>query len=143
MPENSDLPPVLEILGEELYVAMKAADAALPIESRRQELDRPKHATSRGRRTPLIGAIARTPRVSKRWAAVGVAAVAVAVAVLVLGTTGGGPPNAFAGWTASPTTPAGGQLQAARSACGQRARARVAPSNRQRQPRAVLDAGVR
>jgi hypothetical protein len=52
-----------------------------------------------------------------RWAMVGVVAVAVAVVVLVLGTTGGGPPKAFAGWSATPTTPATGQLQAAQSAC--------------------------
>jgi hypothetical protein len=100
MPEKTDLPPVLETLGEDLYTAMKAADAAVP------------------QRVRLIRAIASTPRVSKRWAAVGVAAAAAAVAALVLGTGGGGPPNAFAGWTASPTTPAGGQLQAAESACG-------------------------
>jgi len=52
-----------------------------------------------------------------RWATVGVAAVAAAIAVLVVGTTGGGPANAFAGWTASPTPAASGQLQAAESAC--------------------------
>jgi hypothetical protein len=116
MPEQTDLPPVLETLGEDLYAAMKAADAALPIDSRRGELDRP--ATAGRQRARLIRAIASTSRVSKRWAAVGVAAVAAAVAALVLGTTGGGPPNALAGWTASPTTPAGGQLHAAELACG-------------------------
>jgi hypothetical protein len=35
----------------------------------------------------------------------------------VLGAVGG-PSNAFAGWTASPTTPSRAQLQAAESACG-------------------------
>ena len=40
-----------------------------------------------------------------------------AVAVLVVGTTGSGPPKALAGWSAEPTTPASGQLQAAESAC--------------------------
>jgi hypothetical protein len=52
-----------------------------------------------------------------RWATVGVAAVAAAVAVLVVGTTGGGPTSAFAGWTPDPTHPAAGQLQAGESAC--------------------------
>jgi hypothetical protein len=79
-------------------------------------LDRPP--TGENQRARLSRAIASTERVSKRWAAAGAAAAAAAVAALVLGTTGGGPPNAFAGWTASPTTPAGGQLQAAESACG-------------------------
>ena len=120
MPENTDLPPVLEILGEDLYVAMKAADAARPIGSRRHKLG--WLATIVSQRGRLIGKIARTPRVPKRWATVGVAAVAIAAAVLVLGTTGGGPANAFAGWTASPTTPARGQLRAAESACGKSAR---------------------
>ncbi len=116
MPEKTDLPPVLETLGEDLCVAMKAADAAPLIDSHRRKLDRP--ATAGSRRARLIRAIASTPRVPKRWAAVAVAAVAAGVAAFVLGTTGGGPPNAFAGWTASPTAPAGGQLQAAESACG-------------------------
>lgn len=58
----------------------------------------------------------------KRWAAVGVAAVAAAVALLVVGTKGGGPASAFAGWTADPTRPAAGQLQGAESACAARYR---------------------
>lgn len=118
MPEKTDLPPVLETLGEDLYAAMKAADAAPPLDSRRPKLDRPRRAALRSQRTRLSGAIAGRSRASKRWAAVGVAAVAAGVAAFVLGTTGGGPPNAFAGWTASPTTPASGQLRAAESACG-------------------------
>ena len=56
----------------------------------------------------------------KRWAAVGTAAVAAAVALLVVGTTGGGPTRAFAGWSATPTTPATGQLAAAEATCQQR-----------------------
>src|SRR5579862_755228 len=53
----------------------------------------------------------------RRWAAIGVAAVAAAVSLLVVGSTGGGPTSAFAGWTPDPTHPAAGQLQAGESAC--------------------------
>jgi hypothetical protein len=53
-----------------------------------------------------------------RWAVVGMAAIAAAVSLLVVGTTGGGPSSAFAGWSATPTTTAAsGQVQAAESAC--------------------------
>jgi hypothetical protein len=55
-----------------------------------------------------------------RWATIGGAAVAAVIAVLVVGTTGSGPASAFAGWSASPTTPSDGELQAAESACQQR-----------------------
>jgi hypothetical protein len=55
-----------------------------------------------------------------RWATVGVAAVVAGAAVLVVGTTGGGPPNAFAGWSVTPTTPPAGQLASAEAACAQR-----------------------
>jgi len=56
------------------------------------------------------------PRLA-RWATLG--AAPVAVAVLVVGTTGSGPTSAFAGWSATPTTPTSGQLQAAEAACQQ------------------------
>jgi hypothetical protein len=59
-------------------------------------------------------------RVFGRWATVVGIAVAAIVAVLVVGTSGSGPASAFAGWSASPTTPSDGQLQAAESACQQR-----------------------
>ena len=55
-----------------------------------------------------------------RWAAVGAAAAVAAVALLVVGTTGGGPTRAFAGWSATPTAPATGQLAAAEATCQQR-----------------------
>ena len=65
----------------------------------------------------------------KRWAIVVAAAVA-AVVLLLVGTTGGGPTRAFAGWSATPTTPSAGQLAAAEAACAQTdARARVAGSD--------------
>ena len=71
------------------------------------------------RRLPRTTATGRRLRLA-RWATVGAAAVAAVVAVLVVGTTGRGPTSAFAGWSASPTAPASGQLQAAEAACGQR-----------------------
>jgi hypothetical protein len=113
MPENVELPPVLEILGDDLYLAMKAADD-VPVDAHGHWLKRHRRGFSR--------AIPGAPRVSMRWVTAGAAAVAVAVASLVLGT-GGGPPNAFAGWTALPSTLSRGQLQAAESACGNSARA--------------------
>jgi hypothetical protein len=69
----------------------------------------------RGRELPLASMSGQRRRA--RWATLGVGAVAVAVAVLVVGTTGGGPQKALAGWSADPTTPATGQLQTAESAC--------------------------
>jgi hypothetical protein len=55
-----------------------------------------------------------------RLAALVVATVAAAFAVLVVGSTGGGPADAFAGWAAVPTPPARGQLRAAQAACERR-----------------------
>ena len=84
----------------------------------RRHAFQPAHP-SREMATRIGAAITTTlRRRSKRLAMVGVAALAVAVAGLVLGITGGGPPNAFAGWSATPTPPVSGQLQAAESACG-------------------------
>lgn len=62
------------------------------------------------------GALRRRPA---RWATLGVATAVAVAAVLVLGTSGHGLQNAFAGWSATPTTPAGGQLAAAQAACQQ------------------------
>jgi|HubBroStandDraft_6_1064221.scaffolds.fasta_scaffold101730_2 hypothetical protein len=56
---------------------------------------------------------------SRRWALTVAAAAAVAVTLLVVGTTGSGPSSAFAGWSASPTPPAKGQLQTATAGCEQ------------------------
>jgi hypothetical protein len=44
-------------------------------------------------------------------------AVAVTATVLIVGTDGTGPQKAFAGWSATPTPAASGQLQAAEAAC--------------------------
>lgn len=52
-----------------------------------------------------------------RLAAIGVGAATAGLALLVLGTTGGGPPSAFAGWTATPTTPASGETHVALDKC--------------------------
>jgi hypothetical protein len=53
-----------------------------------------------------------------RCATLGVAALAAGVAVLVVGTTGGGPASALAGWTPDPIRPlAGQQLLARVSVC--------------------------
>jgi hypothetical protein len=57
------------------------------------------------------------PRRSQRMATGAIAVAAIAAASLVLGTTGSGPTNAFAGWRSSPTAAASGQLQAAQAAC--------------------------
>jgi hypothetical protein len=67
-----------------------------------------------------------------RWAVVGTVAVAASIGALVLGTNGGGPPSAFAGWSATPTPAAADQLQAAEGACEQLASAPAALSARAR-----------
>jgi len=106
MPDTNDLPPVLERLGEDLYAAMTTADTARPTEPRRhRRFNRPGRA------------IARTPRPARRWAMAGVAAVAVGVGVFVLGSTGGAPTSAFAGWTATPTAPTSGETAGALQHC--------------------------
>jgi len=71
------------------------------------------------KRLPRTIVIAPRRRLA-RWATVSAAVVGAVVVVLVVGTSGGGPASAFAGWSASPTTPGDGQLQAAESACQQR-----------------------
>jgi hypothetical protein len=74
-----------------------------------------------GQRTPFLRARTTMPRRGLRLGAtIGAVTVAVVAVVLVLGTNGGGPPKALAGWSAQPTAPAIGQLQAAESACQQR-----------------------
>jgi hypothetical protein len=74
--------------------------------------------SERSRRGPAgIGAVRRGPRA--RWVAAAAVLVAAVIAALVLGTNGSGPQNAFAGWSATPTRPAPGQLQAAEAACTQ------------------------
>lgn len=108
MPEKNDLPPVLERLGEDLYAAMKTADTARPIDLRRHRPNR------------LTGVIARTPRGAKRWATVVVAVIAAGVGVLVLGSTGGAPTSAFAGWQATPTAATADQTGTAEAACATR-----------------------
>jgi hypothetical protein len=62
-----------------------------------------------------VASALRSPR--RRLLSIAVAAAAGVVTVLVVGTGGAGPANAFAGWTASPTAPPSGQLQAAEAAC--------------------------
>lgn len=69
------------------------------------------------------------PRGLRRLAAVGVGVATAGVAVLVLGTTGGGPASALAGWTATPTKPASGETSGALDQCrSQLAQARTGPS---------------
>ena len=117
MPEKNDLPPVLERLGEDLYAAMKTADAVRPIDSRRHRLNRRKPVSAVSLRQRLTRAITETPRATRRWATVGVATIAIGLGVFVLGSTGGAPPNAFAGWTATPTAPASGETAGAVEHC--------------------------
>jgi hypothetical protein len=83
----------------------KLDGVAIPSGDRRRSL----RTTRRGRERSLM-----------RWATLGMAAVVAGAAVLVVGTTGGGPPNAFAGWSVTPTTPPAGQLASAEAACAQR-----------------------
>jgi hypothetical protein len=85
-------------------------DARVSTAPSRTEVPRPTRWLPRA----LVG---RMPLI--RWGAAGVAAVVAAavVASLVVGTSGGGPAQAFARWTARPTRAAAGQLQAAESAC--------------------------
>jgi hypothetical protein len=91
-------------------------DLAPSIEDVWRKLDDSAPAQPQSRRPPrTIGILRR--RGLKRLAAVGVGAVAAGVAVLVLGTTGGGPSSAFAGWTATPTGPASGETAGALDRC--------------------------
>jgi hypothetical protein len=101
MPDHTEIPPVLQTLGDDLLIAMKEAVA------RQQRAPR--------RRVPTIS-LRWTPR---RWATAAVVALGAVAAALVLGTTGGGPPNAFADWSATPTAATTSQLQAAEAACQQ------------------------
>lgn len=101
MPDHTDIPPVLTTLGDDLLVAMNAAVAR----------------EGRARRLHVPTVVVRwTPR---RWATVAAVALGAVTAALVLGTTGGGPPNAFADWSATPTPATAAQLQAAEAACQQ------------------------
>jgi hypothetical protein len=77
--------------------------------------DDPLPQPARPRMPRKIGTLRR--RGLRRLAAVGVGVATAGVALLVLGTTGGGPPSAFAGWTATPTTPASGETQGALDQC--------------------------
>jgi hypothetical protein len=99
MPDHTDIPPVIQTLGDDLLAAMKEAAA-------------------RGVRSPRLWAptivAGWTP---KRSATAAVVAVGAVTAALVLATIGGRPPNAFADWSATPTSPTTGQLRAAEAAC--------------------------
>ncbi len=67
-------------------------------------------------RTVLVDALSHRRRRPLTWAAlVGATGVAASVSTLVL--VGGGEQYAFAGWSASPTAPAAGQLTAADAGC--------------------------
>lgn len=57
------------------------------------------------------------PRRYLRLAPVGAGVAAVSAALLVVGTTGGGPTSAFAGWTVTPTTPVSGETSGALTKC--------------------------
>jgi hypothetical protein len=61
--------------------------------------------------------VGRRAAVTRRRALVTVAVVAAAGVAFGIGLSATGPQSAFAGWTADPTQPAAGQLQAAKSAC--------------------------
>jgi len=74
------------------------------------------------RREHLVAEIAapHRPQPSRRLALSGIGAVGALGAVtaaLVLSLAGAGAPSAFAGWSADPTTPTSGQVQAAESHC--------------------------
>lgn len=71
--------------------------------------------SSPGRRLPALGS--RRRRLAALLAGTLGAAGAVVAAILLL-TLGGSPGVAFAGWSASPTSPARGQLHSAEAACG-------------------------
>lgn len=110
MPDNA-LPGILEEFGAQLRAAMEAVERApavaspapWPLRRSRASLRRP-HARRRAR--------------SHNAAAIAIATgIATVVAVLV-GTSGGGRlSTAFADWSATPTTPAHGQVRSAETAC--------------------------
>ena len=67
-------------------------------------------------RSALFEAVSRTKRTPLRWVALaGSTGVAATVTTLVL--AGGSAQSAFAGWSASPTAPASGQLTSADTDC--------------------------
>jgi hypothetical protein len=59
-------------------------------------------------------------RVVRRLAAIGASLAVAGLAFLMLGPHGGGPSQAFAGWTAAPTAPASGQTESALGRCRSR-----------------------
>jgi hypothetical protein len=64
----------------------------------------------------LVSVLSQRRRKPVKWVAVaGATGVAAAVSTIVL--VGGSPPPAFAGWSASPTAPASGQLTSADTDC--------------------------
>jgi hypothetical protein len=78
-------------------------------------------------RSALLEAVSRTKRTPLRWVALaGSTGVAATVTTLLL--VGGSPQSAFAGWSASPTAPASGQLASADTDC-QAALAQLPPSS--------------
>ncbi len=121
---------VLDWIADQLVAAEQAPDAP-PAPARAERDGRARAPRERRRvigvsgpshRGPAwIGAAGRGKRA--RWAAVAAVALAASIAALVLGTNGAGPQSAFAGWRATPTRPARGQLQAAEAACRQLQRA--------------------
>jgi hypothetical protein len=68
----------------------------------------------RSMRTTVAGLGRRGVR---RLGGVGVSVAITGIALLVLGTTGAGPSSAFAGWTATPTSPASGETRGALDRC--------------------------
>jgi len=74
-------------------------------------------------REQAVRRAAAFPAVLRRrssWVMLALVALAAVTAVLVIGTSGRGPAMAFAGWSATPTAPATGQLEAAEAACAQK-----------------------
>ena len=117
MPEMPELPLVLQRFGEDLDVAMAAAATGPAERGRRHGLPLRAAAWRDGPpRSRLVGYGPLTNR-ARRWSAVALIAAIAGTCVLVIGTTGGGPTTAFAGWSATPTAPAPGQVAAAQTVC--------------------------
>ena len=82
------------------------------------------------RREALLEAMTEPRTRLPKFVALGGASAGVATAVTVALSVGGTAPNAFAGWSADPTSPAAGQLQSADAVCQARFAQAGPPTNR-------------
>jgi hypothetical protein len=98
---------------------VRSEDLAPSIERVWQRLDDPALAERRPPKRRFFPPVARVG-VWRRFVIVAAGSMAVVIALLVFGTTGSGPPNAFAGWTAIPAAFSPGETAGALERCTSR-----------------------